>query len=274
MKTEKLSDTITIIHADCRDVLPVECDSFVTDPPYGMTDYEWDIEPDWNSFFPLLRRCAETIVMTMQKPKTWTIATLFPPRHHWTWYKSKSSSPSLARSGPLRVTEDVLVFGGDVWNPQPLIAHPANVRKNRMNTHFKTKERYARDDVDDILRKPIDLLDFPSNTGECHAQHIQHSTQKPVELFEYLLRTYTNKSQIVCDPFMGSGTTGLACIRTGRGFIGMEKNEHYYRIARKRLMNELAQTNLFRQDEDARAGQGECPGTACNSASMQVALDI
>jgi DNA modification methylase len=78
----------------------------------------------------------------------------------------------------------------------------------------------------------------------------------------------------VLDPYMGSGTTGVACIRTGRRFIGIEIDERHYEKARRRLLDELAQTNLFRQDEDARAGQGECPGTACNSASPKAAQEV
>ena len=79
---------------------------------------------------------------------------------------------------------------------------------------------------------------------------------------------------IVLDPYMGSGATGIACIRTGRQFIGIEIDEQHYLTARQRLLNELSQTNLFRQDEDARAGQGECPGTACNSGRDDMPLDI
>ena len=79
---------------------------------------------------------------------------------------------------------------------------------------------------------------------------------------------------IVLDPYMGSGTTGIACIRTGRRFIGIEIDEQHYQTARRRLLDELAQTNLFRQDEDARAGHGECPGTASNSGRDAMPLDI
>ena len=102
-----------------------------------------------------------------------------------------------------------------------------------------------------------------------------HPTQKPVSLMSWCFdRAKVAPGAIVLDPYMGSGTTGISCIRTGRRFIGIEIDEQHYQTARRRLMDELAQTNLFGQDEDARAGQGECPGTACNSASMQVALDI
>ena len=242
MKIAFQNENVTLWHGDCRE-WSGKADAVVSDPPYGMTGHDWDIEPNWESLMPLWMQIG-VVVITMQKPKTWAIAARWKPRHHWTWYKSKSSSPALARSGPLRVTEDVLVFGGKVWNPQLMESHPSNVRRNRKNTHFKTKERYQREDVDDVMRKPIDLLDIPSNTGECHAQHVEHPTQKPVELMAYLLRTYTNEGETVLDPYAGSGTTLIAALETGRKAIGIEIDDRWVEVARRRLERWHAQGRL------------------------------
>ena len=103
----------------------------------------------------------------------------------------------------------------------------------------------------------------------------EHPTQKPIELCVWCLSVLRMPGNaIVIDPFMGSGSFGIACHRARLQYIGVEIDEQHFDTARRRLKDELAQTNLFRQDEDARAGHGECPGTACNSGRDAMPLDI
>jgi len=235
MKTEKLSDSITIINADCRDVLPVECAAVVTDPPYGIGfkyNTHNDNESDWKEMMitvvPLLKLSARCVVMPSCAIRRlpWWYATL-PPDWIIAWHKGSPGHNS--------------EIGFNDWEPHMVWGRP----QRPMHDYFSTR---------------------------CGFEDNGHPCPKPVEWASWLVNRVCECAEKVCDPFMGSGTTGIACIRARRQFIGIEKDAKYYEIAKRRLNDELAQTNLF--GEDARAGQGECPGTACNSASMQVALDI
>ena len=244
MKTEKLSDTITIINADCRDVLnEIVADYIVSDPPYGISydashskyqngkDHgivEWDKEPYDPT--PILKMKLPSIVWGGN-----CFASKLPDCPGWLcWVK-------INRNGTkIRQAEMELAWSNSVTRSQcyryTWIGAGMEGETNRVNG------------------------------GTCHP------TQKPVPLMAWCMDTIAvPQCSIVLDPYMGSGTTGIACIRTGRRFIGIEIDEQHYQTARRRLMGELAQTNLFRKDEDARAGQGECPGPACNSASPKAA---
>jgi len=234
MKTEKLSDTITIINADCRDVLPVECAAVVTDPPYGCgcsyASYD-DTEANWfdliHSTVPLIRKCGKCQVMPIgnRYAMGWWYENHAPD---WliAWHKGSPGHRS--------------PIGFNDWEPMAVWGRPIRP----MHDYFSTR---------------------------CGFEDNGHPCPKPVEWASWLVNRVCEYAETVCDPFMGSGTTGIACIRARRRFIGIEKDAKYYEISKRRLNDELAQTNLFGEDEDARAGQGECPGTACNSASPKAA---
>jgi site-specific DNA-methyltransferase (adenine-specific) len=101
-----------------------------------------------------------------------------------------------------------------------------------------------------------------------------HPTQKPVALFVWCLMNYSKPGDLIIDPFCGSGTTAIACHRTGRRFLCIDKDEEYIKIAQQRYADEIAQQDLFGENQDGALETAEGRGTACNSASMQVALDI
>jgi site-specific DNA-methyltransferase (adenine-specific) len=117
-----------------------------------------------------------------------------------------------------------------------LTKHLVNYNNENTNTvfHLKGKPKYSKDYEPDKLL-PTTILDFKKDNYNGH--HL-HPTQKPVALFEYLIKTYTNEGDLVLDNCMGSGTTGVACIRTGRSFIGIEILEEYYGITKKRIEEE------------------------------------
>lgn len=220
----RLSDSVTIIHADCRDVLPVECDAVVTDPPYGVTDHEWDNTipaTDWMAAGCCVATASEPFatVLISQAP--------LPFRFDCVWVKNCCSNALNAKRMPLRRHERVLIFGDYAWNPK---------KRERTLEEMKRLNKRQRETMQ--FATPDTVLEFDS--VNCRSgERTEHPSQKPVELMRYLVDTFTTGT--VCDPFMGSGTTGVACIRTGRKFIGIEKDARYFEIARQRLENELRQ---------------------------------
>lgn len=247
MKIEKLSDTITIINANCRDVLnEIVADYIISDPPYGISydashskykngkDHgaaEWDKEPYDPS--PIIKMNLPSIVWGGN-----CFASKLPDYSGWLcWVK-------IDRNGTkIRQAEMELAWSNCVTRSQcyryTWIGAGMEGETNRVNG------------------------------GTCHP------TQKPVPLMVWCMEVIAvPQDAIVLDPYMGSGTTGIACIRTGRRFIGIEIDKQHYQTARRRLLDELAQCNLFGQNKDGALETAEGRGTAYNSASMQVALDI
>ena len=220
----RLSDSITVIRGDCRDVLPVECDAVVTDPPYGVTDHEWDkVIPavEWMRAACCVATASEPFATALigQAP--------LPFRFDCVWVKNCCSNAMNAKRMPLRRHERVLIFGDYAWNPKKRERTPDEMK--RLNKRQRETMRFATPDT---------VLEFDS--VNCRSgERTEHPSQKPVELMRYLVDTFTTGT--VCDPFMGSGTTGLACIRTGRKFIGIEKDARFFETARKRLEAELMQ---------------------------------
>jgi predicted RNA methylase len=220
----RLSDSVTIIHGDCRDVLPVECDAVVTDPPYGVTDHEWDTVVPAAAWMR-----AACCVATASEPFATVLIgqAPIPFRFDCVWVKNCCSNPMNAKRMPLRRHERVLVFGDYAWNPR---------KRERTADEMKRLNRKQRETM--RFSTPDSVLEFDS--VNCRSgERTSHPSQKPVELMQYLVETFTTGT--VCDPFMGSGSTGIACIRTGRKFIGIEKDARYFEIARARLENELRQ---------------------------------
>ena len=241
MKTEKLSDTITIINADCRE-WSGNADAVISDPPYGMA-------------WPCNMTSMANRVGCGGRDWGMEIAGDKEPFDPTPWL----NFPAVVLWGVNHFAARIPVGTTLVWIKR---LDPA------FGTFFSDAElAWMKGGYGVYCRRDLSMNGITNDR--------EHPTQKPVGLMSWCMdKAKVAPGAIVLDPYMGSGTTGIACIRTGRRFIGIEIDEHHYQTARQRLLNELAQTNLFRQDEDARAGQGECPGTACNSASMQVAMDI
>jgi site-specific DNA-methyltransferase (adenine-specific) len=133
---------------------------------------------------------------------------------------------------PLRNTEDICIFGKGTYNPQKTDGHiptqSAIGASNGVLYHGKNKRNYVGGDT---TRFPTTLLEFDAHDPK----NRQHPTQKPVPLCEYLIKTYTNAGEWVLDNTMGSGTTGVACMNTGRNFIGIKRDDKYFEIAKARI---------------------------------------
>jgi len=221
-----LSDSVSLYCGDCREIIPTlgKVDAVVTDPPYGMTDHEWDKPVD-----PRLWMVAKSAIVTASEPfATATInAAPLPFSFDCVWIKGRASGALFAAHQPMRRHERVLVFGRPNYTPQVRKLKPAEYSRRDK----KQREIYGDTATADTV------LEYAS--VQCRT--ISHPTEKPVPLMMHLVSAFTADTETVLDPFMGSGTTGIACIRTGRRFVGIEKDPTHYATARKRLENEMRQ---------------------------------
>ncbi len=169
-------------------------------------------------------------------------------RYEWIWQKAEGTGFLNARKMPLKAHESIQVFYRALpyYQPQKTFGKPYKnagcVNKNSMNYTMGLKPYQSSSE--DGSRFPVDVVRF-NECGNTTEKHF-HPTQKPIALLEYMIRTYTHPGDVVLDNCMGSGSTGVACVNTGRDFIGIERDEHYFEIAEKRI--EEAQV---RMDESA-----------------------
>jgi site-specific DNA-methyltransferase (adenine-specific) len=248
----------TISQGDCLELmksLPDESiDLILSDLPYGTTYAKWDeIIPAkdlWLAYKRIIKPNG-AIVLTASQPFTSMLISSNPEmfRCSWVWNKENAANFANAKKQPLKVHEDIIVFGKGqtTYNPQMIQGKPNHIQgKNAKENKSETRLISKRVD-DDLsgLKYPKTILNFPKHSSQCGL----HPTQKPVDLMRYLIRTYSNPGELVLDNCMGSGTTGVACIIEKRQFVGFEKEEKYFKIAEKRLQEENNKKNFFR-DED------------------------
>ena len=231
-----------LINGDCLEVMDeliakgIKVDSIITDPPYGTTACKWDsvipLEPMWDQLKRVIKPNG-AIVMTASQPFTTTLiaSNMKMFKYCWVWEKSRFANQMLAKKQPLKIHEDVIVFckGSAPYNPQGLIEcnkitkQGSKVTDNNGGGQRDTSYRQTHTNY------PRTIQSFKS------ASKTVHSTQKPVALMEYLIKTYTNEGETVLDFTMGSGTTGVAAKNLGRKFIGIELDPDYFKIAEDRI---------------------------------------
>lgn len=219
-------------------------DMVMCDLPYGTTQNKWDsvipLEPLWREYRRVCKPNA-AIVLTTQTPfdKVLGCSNLAMLRYEWVWLKNVATGFMNANKMPMKSHENVLVFYAELptYNPQKTAGKPyKSKRTGRVDTGINYGEvgiKVRTDTVNAGERLPQTPIAFDRETG-------RHPTQKPVALMEYLVRTYTNEGETVLDNTMGSGTTGVACANTKRRFIGIERDETYFAIAKKRIDDALA----------------------------------
>lgn len=237
---------------DCLKVMSEIADNSVDmilcDLPYGTTACKWDtIIPFtdlWKQYKRLIRPDS-AIVLTGSQPFTSALVMSNPEmfKYEWIWKKSNPSNIALANRQPLKYHENVVVFYKEqcVYNKQ-MIKRDENGRKRLQNKNNPirfsgtdlhnnkgTKKNYDINRYDEKFKNPSTVLEIKSERGKLHP------TQKPLKLFETLIKTYTNEGDLVLDNCAGSGTTGLACKNTGRNYIMIEKEGKYYDICKERL---------------------------------------
>ena len=220
-------------------------DAVIADPPYGTTACKWDsvipLEPVWKQLKRVIKPNGAIVLFGSQPFTTALIASnLKEFRYCWYWKKSVGSGFQNAKRQPLRLIEEVAVFyrKPPQYIPQGLVRIDAP-RVNKISaadsivggTSGRGGLRTVGNEwVQEFTNYPRNVLEFPAPMAGR-----QHPTQKPVALMEYLIRTYTNEGETVLDFTMGSGTTGVACVKTKRDFIGIELDEGYFKIAEQRI---------------------------------------
>ena len=221
----------------------------LTDPPYGTTNNTWDKLPDLDRLWIAIKSVLRTggaAVMTSQTPfdKVLGVSNLSWLKYEWIWKKKQATGYLNAHKAPLKQHENVLVFSGAsldkmTYNPQAVIHMIAAHRINspRPSSNYGSIPR--REYVADYTNSPKDVLEYGMDSLKLHP------TQKPLELMRYMVRTYSNPGDIVLDPFMGSGTTAVACAMERRNFIGFELDENYFNSANKRLRDLTGPFKLY-----------------------------
>lgn len=231
---------------DCLELLPAipdaSVDLILADLPYGTTRCAWDSHIDLQLLWPELRRvCRGAIVLFAQSPfdKVLGMSNLPMLRHEWIWEKTHATGHLNAKKMPLKAHENVLVFYDRLptYNPQKTTGHVRKTATKRGDvTPVYGAQTFDAITYDSTDRYPRSVQVFPSDKQRSKL----HPTQKPEALCEYLIRTYSNPGDLVLDFCMGSGTTGAACLTTGRRFIGMEKDAVHYATAVRRLEQRIA----------------------------------
>lgn len=236
--------TIQLYKGDCLEVMDrliaegVKVDAVITDLPYGVTKNSWDViipfNKMWNKLLPLCNNNTPIILFGNQ-PFTSLLVTsnikMF--RYSLVWIKNKFSDFLNAKRKPMKVNEDILIFYNKqpTYNPQYTYAEPYkrwNTQKavDRQTNYGKHRQNISKSDG---KRLPTTVLSFN------RVERPIHPTQKPVDLLEWLIKTYSNESDTILDICMGSGTTGVACKLLNRNFIGIELDEKYFEIAKSRI---------------------------------------
>ncbi len=236
-----------IIQGDClevmKDIPDKSIDMILADLPYGTTACKWDtiipFEPLWKEYKRIIKDNG-AIVLTASQPFTSALVMSNPKmfKYEWIWEKNKASNPMLSKHQPLKIHESILVFYSKKGTYNPIIENVSVSDKRKVfTTRTRKLERLGGNTFKDIRKKDVGLR-FPKSIKKITQEHfskISHPTQKPVALFEYLIKTYTNEGDLVLDNVAGSGTTGVACKNLGRNFILIEKEPEYIEIIKKRL---------------------------------------
>lgn len=238
---------IELFQGDCLELMKQipdgSVDLVLCDLPYGTTQNNWDsvipFEPLWAQYWRVLKKNG-AVVLTAAQPFTSALVMSQPKafKYQWVWDKVNRPTGHLnAKKQPLRQTEDVLVFyrSQPIYNPQMTEGEPYVATGSKKSGNYGAQKTTTT--TCDGKRYPRNLLVIPADERGTVGRI--HPTQKPVALMEYLIKTYTNPGDTVLDNCMGSGTTGVACMNTGRKFIGMEQDAKYFEIAQKRIHDSI-----------------------------------
>lgn len=255
----KIEDIINKVHnADCllamKEIPDKSIDMILCDLPYGTTACKWDtiipFEPLWDQYKRIIKDNG-AIVLTASQPFTSALvmSNIKDFRYELIWDKKRSSGFALANKMPLKTHENILIFYKKLptYNPQKWLSTPYNKEKyNKLNNSQITGDKiFKQNKKNNGLRFPVSVNYFSQNWTR---QQQIHPTQKPVALFEYLIKTYTNEGDLVLDNCAGSGTLGIAAINTKRNYILIEKELKYCKIAEKRL-KEIQPTCKYKATE-------------------------
>lgn len=236
----RLGDCLQIL----RDFAPNSITLVAADLPYGITVAKWDTPIDLSMLWPELRRVTVvdgTFAFNAQQPFLTTLISSNKPqfRYDLVWQKNRMSGYLSAKRAPLRAHESIAIFGKTrTYHPQMrFVAKPTvKVSAGRSPNISKTTGVICVNKTVGQTRYPISILPFDR---EDKRNGTQHPTQKPVALLEYLIQTYTSVGDTVLDPCAGSFTTAVACVRTGRNFVGVELDPSYFASGVERVRAQI-----------------------------------
>ncbi len=255
-------ENIWLMQGDClermKEIPDGSVDMVLTDPPYGTTACKWDsiipLEPMWEQLKRVIKPNG-AIVMTATEPFTSTlvVSNIKDLREKLVWVKHKPSNFACGKVMHLKYHEDVVVFckGKPTYNPQMQVRKSDRVaqmqkgnskkwntvRSDGEEVSFQTQyDPKDWSEYDATLKYPSTVIEIPAVSSNSK-EKVKHPTQKPVALMEYMIKTYTNEGETVLDFTMGSGSTGVACKNLNRRFIGVEKDEAYYNVAKDRILS-------------------------------------
>jgi len=260
--------TVQLFCGDCLEIMrtmpDASVDAVICDPPYGTTSCAWDTVIPFAPMWEQLKRIIKpngAIVLFGSQPFTSALIMSNPKmfKYCWIWEKNNSVGFVNAKLKPMNKHEDIVVFSEGMtsngnknnmqYNPQDLQPFNKEVKsgnkKGKENTYWRPslKSSNGGGHIQEFTNYPTTILKISKD-----AKNTVHPTQKPVALMEYLIKTYTNEGETVLDFTMGSGSTAIACLNTNRNFIGIEKDEKYFQIAKDRITkhyNDLKKRALF-----------------------------
>ena len=238
-----MEDRYQLFQGDCLEVMDelikqgVKVDAIITDPPYGTTSCKWDSVIPFNEMWKrlnLLIKDNSAIVLFGSEPfsSALRMSNIKNYKYDWIWEKPQGANFMLVKYQPYKVHENISIFNKHKYMPQmekgsPYISGKGTSGEITGNVvKIQTKNSGTR--------YPRSIQKFSINKSKSF-----HPTQKPTELMEYLIRTYTDENDTVLDFTMGSGSTGVACMNTNRNFIGIELDEKYFEIAKNRIENSI-----------------------------------
>ena len=244
-----------LIHGDClekmKDIPDKSVDMILCDLPYGTTACKWDVvipfEPLWEQYKRIIKDRG-AIVLFGNNPFTsiMIVSNLDAFKYTYAWDKiNRHTGYGNASFMPLKRHEDICVFcfnGKPTFNKQMGKGDPYTAKRSGKKPGvYENGGLYPKDGINTGERNPISVLFFKADNKK---EMGMHPTQKPVALLEYLIKTYTLEGETVLDNTMGSGSTGVACVNTGRNFIGIEKDDKYFEIAKKRIEEHLTTASI------------------------------
>jgi site-specific DNA-methyltransferase (adenine-specific) len=218
-----------------KDIPDGSADMILCDLPYGTTKCKWDtiipLKTLWEQYDRIIKPNGAVILFSKQPFTTRLISSnLKNYKYSLVWKKDNHDNPLMAKKRFLNITEDINVFYKKqcIYNPQGLIKVDKLTKQGRGKSLSQCNDRKGAY-IQEYTNYPKNILEFKRDLPNVHP------TQKPVALLEYLIKTYTNKGDVVLDSCMGSGSTGVACVNIDRNFIGIELDKRYFDIAQERI---------------------------------------
>jgi site-specific DNA-methyltransferase (adenine-specific) len=233
-----------------QDTLPTledgSIDLVLTDPPFKKTALSWDTDVDWPRLWGELNRICKpdaAIIMFGSQPFTslMIMSNYKNFKHEWIWQKDKGANFAQVKRSPMKEHENVAVFstGRGPIKYFPQMQQRSGNGLNLIGTEYVGNSKPSSGDINGgrmkSVRKTIDELRYPSSIQKFNRETGFHPTQKPVDLGQYLIRTYSVEGDTVLDPFMGSGSFGVSAAKEKRNYIGIDSDETSYNAAKTRL---------------------------------------